>query len=712
MRYSDFEIIPLGSDADERREPMADAHEDRINALEREVAALSERLRRLEAPTERRRSPSAASPSLRPPTPAAPSAPAKRAPQSAVTSPRRPALDLEELLGGRLLGLAGGVAVLVGLAFLVALALERGWLGETTRVVLAFLGSGALLAVGAWLYEKRGRTQAALAAVGTGIAGLYLSVTVSTSLYGLVPVALGLAVAFAVGTLATTLAVRWNSRTVAGLGIVGALLAPVLVEGEPVAGAAAFLAVALAASSAVLVWRRWEWLRVLSFFVVMPQVALWALDDRSAAVVVAGLAGFCVLELVAALGFELRVPAARLRPSTSLLVAVNALAVGGIGFQALADQPGGRWPGVWLLGVAVAHGAAGAAVLASRRTSREIGLLLLGVALTSADVAFGLLADGALLAVGWAASAAALGGLARRYTRGSELIRMTLGGQLALAAGHALFFEASPDGFSSGFGDLGGASAALVAIALSAFACARAATRESEIWRTALDAVSLLTLAYLTGVVLDGPTLVLAWAGEAIALAQLARIAKARVAGIGSLGFLGLAALHVLTYEVPPRALAYGVEDVGAAALALGGVAAAAFRCSRLRPAGVVRERGALELLAAASVFYLASTAIVDAFQPGSGAIDAGLGLDVRQQGQALLSAFWSVSGLGALWLGLRRRARELRLAGFGLLTLALAKVSLYDLSVLESEYRVLSFIVLGLLLLAAAFAYQRTRTA
>jgi uncharacterized membrane protein len=36
--------------------------------------------------------------------------------------------------------------------------------------------------------------------------------------------------------------------------------------------------------------------------------------------------------------------------------------------------------------------------------------------------------------------------------------------------------------------------------------------------------------------------------------------------------------------------------------------------------------------------------------------------------------------------------------------------VFLYDLSTLTSIYRLISFIVLGVLLLAAAFAYQRLR--
>jgi uncharacterized membrane protein len=79
-----------------------------------------------------------------------------------------------------------------------------------------------------------------------------------------------------------------------------------------------------------------------------------------------------------------------------------------------------------------------------------------------------------------------------------------------------------------------------------------------------------------------------------------------------------------------------------------------------------------------------------------------------RQQGQALVSALWGVCGISALWAGLWRDHRLVRLAGLGLLCLAASKVFLYDLSALSSVYRVASFVVLGLLLLGAAFVHQR----
>ena len=58
--------------------------------------------------------------------------------------------------------------------------------------------------------------------------------------------------------------------------------------------------------------------------------------------------------------------------------------------------------------------------------------------------------------------------------------------------------------------------------------------------------------------------------------------------------------------------------------------------------------------------------------------------------------------------IGLLRDRRQLRLGGLFLLGIAVVKVFIVDLRTLGSIYRVGSFIALGLLLIAGAFAYQR----
>jgi uncharacterized membrane protein len=105
--------------------------------------------------------------------------------------------------------------------------------------------------------------------------------------------------------------------------------------------------------------------------------------------------------------------------------------------------------------------------------------------------------------------------------------------------------------------------------------------------------------------------------------------------------------------------------------------------------------------VSATGFVYLGSVAIIDVIGDTAGG-------EARQIGQSWLSAFWTATGLGAVVWGMVRRSPKARLGGLALLMVAIAKVWTYDLSELEETARALSFVALGLLLLAGAFAYQR----
>ncbi|HEV2812524.1 MAG TPA: hypothetical protein VGW10_04660, partial [Solirubrobacteraceae bacterium] len=70
---------------------------------------------------------------------------------------------LEDLVAGRVLAWAGGAAVFVGIVLLFAVAVSRGWVGEGARTLIGGLASFTLAATGAWLQERRSRTDAAMA---------------------------------------------------------------------------------------------------------------------------------------------------------------------------------------------------------------------------------------------------------------------------------------------------------------------------------------------------------------------------------------------------------------------------------------------------------------------------------------------------------------------------------------------------------------------
>ena len=677
--------------------------EERLTRLEERFWQLEERLARLERPTI-----AAPQSSLVRPQPPAPTPPRPR-PAAARPEPRRE-LDLEELLGGRLMALAGGVAVIVGLAFLVALAVERGWLGEGTRTVLAFAGSAALLALGAWLHERRGRTQASLAACGTGLAGLFLSLTAATVLYDLVPIELALAGAFAFGALGALLAVRWDATPIGGLGILGALAAPLLTGAVDDAASLLFLAVAESAAVAVLVWRRWNWLRVGVVALVLAQLTGWVLSaEPSTTRGFAVLALFGLLNLAAGTVYELR-RGAGAAAASALIIVGNAAVLGLLGTLVAFERGSQGYSevasGWWLAGLGLGHVAAGLLLLRLQPRNRVIATCLFGVGLVALNLAFVSLVSGVAIPLGWAAAAAALAVPARSLTRNPRLVYAAVGAQLLLAVAHVLVYDAPLDAVSHGHSsDLW----PILAIAVSAFLVARVTPADEVEWRAAADATALAAVAYGTVVLLDGPALATAWAAEAALLAEAGRRFGHRVSAAGAFGFLLLAALHALSFEARPDALVEGADPFWHALVALGAVAvASAFAATRT--VGVFpHDRLVLWLGCGVSLVYLASIGIVSAFQPGKVELSAG-NLSVREQGQALLSAFWSVLGVGLLLAGLRRNLRPLRLAGLSLLAVAVGKVFLYDMAALDQGYRVLSFVVLGLLLLAGAYAYQRMR--
>jgi len=74
------------------------------------------------------------------------------------------------------------------------------------------------------------------------------------------------------------------------------------------------------------------------------------------------------------------------------------------------------------------------------------------------------------------------------------------------------------------------------------------------------------------------------------------------------------------------------------------------------------------------------------------------------------ITLLWGLEGLALLGLGFPARDRVLRLSGLGLLLLCILKLFLYDLRELEALPRIISFVVLGVVLLAVSWVYTRFR--
>lgn len=271
--------------------------------------------------------------------------------------------------------------------------------------------------------------------------------------------------------------------------------------------------------------------------------------------------------------------------------------------------------------------------------------------------------------------------------------------KLRISSASLLFLNASLTSFAGwvmlhgqGHGD--GATAWVIAVA-AAHAGLGIAARQSTVSREVaalLLAVGAALAAIGLSLALDGPALVASWCAEAVLMAWAARRLDDDRGHLAAYGLLALAAANAFTTELQPDGLAYGVDSVPRT-LVTGAILVAG---------ALLVDARALGRIAAAFAVYVLSLLVVDA----AGGRDG----KVEQDAQLALSAFWAALGFASLLAGLARDLRPLRLAGLALLLVAIGKVFVVDLASLESAYRVLSFLALGLLLLAGAFAYQRMR--
>lgn len=297
---------------------MALAARKRLGTLEARFAALEGRLRAGETPAPRAISgiqPPAAEPNAAPtPQPEAaaaePSAPepvhqepeatpGDGPPSSAPAfapppSPAPGAAGFEERLGTRWVVWVGGLALALGAIFLVRYSIEQGLIGPGLRVLFGALFAAALVAGGEWVRRKeslsglRGLPQASIPAILTaaGTTAAYATIWAAHGLYGFI----GPAIAFpllGLVALATLAAALLHGPALAGLGLVGAYVAPMLVSTtQPNFWALyLYLAVVTGAAFALARIRLWRWLAVTA----VASSALWLLP---------GLAGAAAREAV------------------------------------------------------------------------------------------------------------------------------------------------------------------------------------------------------------------------------------------------------------------------------------------------------------------------------------------------------------------------------------------------------------------------------
>jgi hypothetical protein len=206
---------------------------------------------------------------------------------------------------------------------------------------------------------------------------------------------------------------------------------------------------------------------------------------------------------------------------------------------------------------------------------------------------------------------------------------------------------------------------------------------------------------------------VVSWAGlgaVALALGRLDRPVRYAWALVDTV-LIAAAAAVWLAIVAPPTRLVVGPDGVIALIAAQSAAAGAAvvvglaLLARELWPTPWSRWSA---IAAGIAFVYLLSILVVDLVATQVG---GAIGLEERQfQAQVALSVLWTALGVASLVAGIVTHHADLRHGGLALLALATAKVFLVDLAALDVAYRVISLVVLGLVLLAAAWFWQHSQ--
>jgi uncharacterized membrane protein len=647
--------------------------------------------------------------------------------------------DLEGRLGARGLNRIGVLVLIVGIAFFLKYAFENAWIGPAGRVAVGLvLGSGLLL-LGRWLHRGTyGGPAQGLVALGLGT--LYLSGYAAHAVYGLVPPVAAFGFLALVAALGVALALDQDARAIALLASLGGFLAPVILSTGRDAAVPlfAYLAILDAGILAAAYWRRWTELAVVSFLCTQALYASWygTWYEPAKLGIALGAASvflieFALVPLVEAIGGERRGRSAGLPRVPTLLLVLGVPLAYVLATRALLVSAHRDTLALLWLALALTYGGASGWARRHAAGAPALGVTHLAVALALLTAAGALRFGGPVLPVVWSIQALVVlaGGvrLDSRKLRGTGLL------VLGLAAHRWLGLVMDQPGSGEAF--LIGSPLLLPTLVFAGSAGLGAwlyARREGDVvgWergaRPLLVLAAIGSLAFFVSVELaEFPPLrisraylevlqTLVWTAAAVPLLALVPGDRTRLLLVAVTALLAGLGVHSTTVDVDawqrlPAALRVPVVNLRfVSGLLVAGLCALYGWLTATWPLRVERNRARLRTLgvAAALVFLLWHASAELRLLPLAGLAAAEAAM-VRNMA---LSIFWTLYAFALLALGMRRQVRALRTGAFMLFGVTVGKLFLVDLRELDAIYRILSFVVLGAVLVLASFLYARFR--
>ena len=640
---------------------------------------------------------------------------------------------LESAIGKRWIAWAGAVVLFVGVAFFLKYAFDNGLIGPTGQVVIGILAGIAFLIAGSRCVSKSWRVFGQTI-IGLGLAILYATFFAAFSAYE-EPV-LSQNVAFgcmvAVTAAGVALAILHDALPMAFLAVLGGLLTPVLLSTGKDARDPLFTYLLLLDLGVlgVAFFRGWRLLDALALAGTLVLYGGWYAKfykPAGMAPALAWLGAFYVVFLALPFVYHL-VRRVRFTIERFIMALVNAAFAFGMAWEMLHKDYAFSL-GFVALGMAAAYLVLGSII--RRRlpddTPTLFGAIALTVTLLTLAIPLQLHANGILLA--WAMEGPILAYLGYRFRY--LPVRAFAAAVMVVAVGR-LFFSGDTWPLHEGHYVLvlnrRFLTAMMVPLAMGFYAAVHQWQRKGS---TALDRALKLANALVAGLLalviataelggwvedMHGKLAAIAsvtalWALGAAAYILAGRSIRAAAGwiwGTGALVWLVAAVFGMASFGQDAGCEHLLVLNVRFGACLLVVLAAFAYGWAimraRLANGNYLGTIGWLGI--SAGMAALLALLSAEAYSYCQDTIDNYT--SAYRAGQMSVTVIWGVYAAGLLAIGFWRRLRVLRLAGLGLFALAAGKLVLVDLTGVQDIFRIVSFVALGLLMVAASYLYHR----
>jgi uncharacterized membrane protein len=642
-------------------------------------------------------------------------------------------VGLEESVGKRWTTWGGALALFISAGFFLKYAFDNQWLGPTGRIALGILAGIILLALGDQSLRRNMRALGQ-GLMGGGLAILYISLFAAFSLYDIIPQMMAFAAMVVVTAAGMALAVLHNATALGFLALLGGFLTPLMVSTGHDARDSLFgyLAVLDLGVLGVAVFKRWRALDVLAFLGTWALFAGWFFKFYSAPALiptVLWLAAFFLIFLIVPFMNQLRTGTPSTIESFSMALA-NAVVTFGFAYHILREDH------QFTLGfVALAMAASYvllAAVLRRRVPSDSrslLGFVGLAVVFVTLAVPLHLRLHGITLA--WAVEGPVL--VYMGYLFAYRPVRIAGFVVLVLAAAR-LFLAHWPfhTALYTLFLNRYFAAAMFVPIAAAAYSFIhhRYKAEATNVDRYLMLA-SAISVGYLALIILSGEVtwwlqyqpfesrinwryfsscfVGAIWAVGAAAYLAAALRAKSKASYYAGLGVLIIALLSCMaSYSIGRRGEYLILLNARFTAGLLTAMAAFGFAWVARGWGGLFSERDSILAKGLFAVAGLVPLALLSAEAYTYCLETISSRRRARWTGLMALSVVWGVYAVVWLAIGFWKKIWEFRIAALGLLAVVAIKVVLVDMATVKQIYRIISFVVLGLMMISASYLYHR----